>query len=213
MKRALIGLAVGGLIAAAGTIGFFFGRQPATPPPSAPTEATPTPAIGAAPVGAINPTATPAASQTIQDSAGLYSITLPQDWQVTLENARGVRISGLTAQSPDYEVQIDEAAEGPFTPVSYKTGASLQITVLNEPLAQNPQPAGVISEQKPIVLDGVQGTYFVFKEPSTAEGQLLEVRLEKAGRSYHLRWGYNPATLAGGQTLYENILRSFRFLM
>lgn len=206
MRRAILGITVGGLIAAAGTVGFFLSRQntqlPQPTPIASPTpQATPTPDAGAA------------ATQVIQDSAGLYSITLPADWQVSLEAARGVRVSGLTAQSPDYEVVIDNDAEGPFSPVSYKTGASLQITVTSEPLADNPAPAGQIVQQQPFVLDGVQGTFFVFKEPSTVEGELLELRLEKANRTYHLRWGYNPETLQSGRDLFESILESFRFLM
>lgn len=207
MKQVWLLLAGLALLAIGLAAGYWFARQQPVSAPVATASPSPAPPSPAATASAQpqNPT------QTIQDSAGLYSIELPEDWQVTLEGSKGVRLSNLLAQSPDYKVKIDTEAEGPFTPIYYQTGAGLQISVLKQPLSANPQPAGEITQQKPVTVDGVNGTYFVFKEPSTAEGQLLEVRLEKAGRSYTLRLGYNPDTFPGGQALFEQIVASFRF--
>lgn len=207
MKRIFLILAGLGLLALGLAGGYWYARRPTPPQPS--TTPAPTPAASPESVPATASAALP--TQTIQDQAGLYSLELPDDWQVTFEDAKGVRISSLMAQSPDYQVKIDTAAEGPFTPIYYQEGAILQVTVLNQPLADNPQPAGAISEQKTVTVDGVDGTYFVFKEPSTAQGQLLEVRLEKTKRSYILRFGYNPDTFPGGQARFDQIVASLRF--
>jgi hypothetical protein len=210
MKRAW--LVLGGLILLALGLagGYWFARRP-TPAPQPEVISTPTPAASPEALPA-TASAETAPAQTIQDRAGLYSLELPDDWQVSFEDAKGVRISSLMAQSPDYKVKIDTAAEGPFTPIYYQAGAGLQVTVLDQPLSQNPEPAGAVSEKKSVTVDGVEGTFFAFKEPSTAQGQLLEVRLEKSGRSYTLRFGYNPDTLPGGQALFERIVASLRFL-
>lgn len=198
-----------------GTAGFYYfqqSNQPTTTPVSTEVETTSQVEQEVDLKPLLDPEGSPAPTQTIQDSAGLYSLELPTDWQVTLEDARGVRLSGLMAQSPDFLAHIDDEIEGPTAMVYYTAGASLQVTVTGEPLSSNPYPAGLISEQAPITVGGIRGTLFTFKEPSTAEGSLMDFRMEKDARSYSFRWSFNEETLPQGKALFERILSSVRFL-
>ncbi len=163
------------------------------------------------------PTASPnlisatGSAQIVQDSAGLYSIEIPEDWQIAPDEVREQRISSLLAQSPDYKVEIDATSAGSITPIRHQFGASLQVIAFQPALATNPQPDGKISEQKPILLDGTSGTYFVFTESNIIGGQLLEVRCEKSGRTYVLRFSFNPATFSAGSSVFDQMLSSFRW--
>ena len=157
------------------------------------------------------PTESPStATQTVADPNDLYSVEIPTDWQVTFEEKKGVRLGGFIAQSPDYQLRLDETAEGPFTPVYYEKGASLQLTVTNEEETGKGKPAGVITQQNTVMVDGHhEATWYMYKEPSTAQGQLLEVRWSGHGKSFVIRLGYNPETFPQGPTFLQEVVNSF----
>jgi hypothetical protein len=126
------------------------------------------------------------------------------------EGPRGLRLSSISLESPDFSVFVDEAEEGPFTPIYYETGATLIIFVGN--MEQEPpyHYGGVISEGD-VTIDGEVAPYHVFLEPSTWAGQLLEAHLNHGGNHYAFTLGYNPETCPAGEDLFQAMLDSFQF--
>ncbi len=213
MKQMGLVLGTIGLLLVGLGVGFGLGHWGANPPPAAVvTTPTPTPTAVANTDFGFSATDSASPRQTIQDAGGLYSLQLPADWQVALDKADQLALSSLFAQSPDYRTKVTTPREGITNRFTYQAGIDLQVHVLNQPLSVDPQPAGAIAEQKDVVLDGARGTYFVFTNPATVSGQLLEVRLEKGGQTYQLRAGYNLENYPDGQAEFDRILSSFHFL-
>jgi len=145
------------------------------------------------------------------DQANLYSISLPDGWAVvTDEGPMGVQVSRMIVESPDFSVFIDEAEEGPFTPIYYETGANFAIHATN--IEQSPpyHLGGVISESE-VTIDGTAAPYHVFLEPSTWAGQLLDAHLNHGGNHYNFSLAYNPETCPAGEGLFRAMLDSFQF--
>lgn len=150
-------------------------------------------------------------TQRVQDTMGLFSVNLPADWAVLFESQQGVRLSGITAESPNFLMESDTEAQGPFTPIYYRHGAYLQITVEE---GENPglAPAGEIISQEDRVIDGKEAQFFIFREPSTQEGELRQLLVVHDGNTYSLRFGYNPVTFTEGSDVFEGIIGSFHLV-
>ncbi len=205
------------------------GDEPTATPSPAPTPSpvatptavpSPTPALTPSPAPSPSPTpepvlspceAVPALPTSVSDQANLYTISVPADWAVvTDEGAMGVKISRIILESSDFSRSVDEAAEGPFSPIYYETGATLVIHVMDTAPGPPYHFDGVISESS-INIDGVTAPYHVFKEPSTWAGQLLDAHADYGGNHYLFYMGYNPDTCPAGQALFEAMLDSFQF--
>lgn len=148
----------------------------------------------------------------ITDTANLYSVEILKDWKIDQEGAMGVQLSRMIAESPDWSAYADESAEGPFTPMYYKTGAAVHIHISNQ-VASEPYHGDWpnIMESKQIVIDGVTVVYHVFKEPSTQEGLLLDAHLNHNNNAYTFRFIYNPTTYPQGEGVFMDMLNSVRF--
>lgn len=153
---------------------------------------------------------TEAKYKTISDEENLFKITILADWSVTRsEGAKGGMLSYTSVESPDFEVFVDEAAEGPFTPFYYKQGVNLNIHVTQG--EEERTPPGTIISQQDSEVDGQPAKYFVYKEISTFEGQQIQVEINYQGNRYSLTFNYNPATYPTGEEVFERILASFKF--
>lgn len=155
------------------------------------------------------PTETP--TQLVNDSAELISLNIPRSWSVVKDGAQGVRVSGINAESPDFSLRSDDNAQGPFTPTYYESGAQLQISIQGGIQPETDRPVGEIIEEKKVKVDGQEADYFRFKEPSTMQGEILDVRLSKDDKSYFFRFVYNPETLPNGEHLFFTIIDSVAF--
>jgi hypothetical protein len=162
--------------------------------------------------------ATKNAVKQLTDKANLYSVEIQNDWKITAnEGEKGVQRSFITAESPDFKSRIDDTIGGPFDAIYFEKGAQLTIHVTKgkEELTHSGEgggkETGVISK-KNITLDGVNGTYYIFKEPSTYQGQLIDAYAIYKNNSYLLRLAYNPDTYPQGEKIFENIINSFRFI-
>lgn len=153
-----------------------------------------------------NPTSTQI--QQIVDEEGGISYEIPSDWNVMKEGAQGVRISGLQSETPDFVMRTDEQATGPFTPIYYDSGAHLQVSVQNDIRPQTDRPVGEIIEETQVIVDGIDADYFRYKEPSTLQGEILDVRFSTNEKSYFFRFGYNPETLSNGENIFFTIIDS-----
>lgn len=152
---------------------------------------------------------TPAPSPTLfTDASRFFSLTLPDGWKVTESNGpRGVSLSSMSAQSPDFSMHIDESVEGPFTPQYYDQGARFFLNVTRGP--RNTAPRNF---SQPITIDGVAGWFANLNEPSTTQGQDLQANVEKGGLTYAFDFSYNPDTYPEGERVFQEILSSFMFL-
>jgi len=191
----------------------------ATASPTAIPTATPAASPAATPSPAPSPEASPQSAcaavppltATVSDQAGLYSISIPADWATTVdEGALGVRVSRIIVESPDFSVTVDEMVEGPHDLIYYETGATFTVHVTT-PVQPPPYHFGGVTSESAVTVDGAAGTYHVFKEPSTAAGQLLDAHVSAGGNEYVIRMGYNPATCPAAEDLFAAILDSFRF--
>jgi hypothetical protein len=183
-----------------------------TATPTAAPSPSPTPAPTAIPTPALSPCeAVPPLPTTLSDQPNLYSISVPEGWAVvTDEGAMGVQVSRISVESPDFSLFIDEAAEGPFSPYYYETGAVFIVHVMTPEQAPPYHFDPVISESA-ITVDAAAAAYHVFKEPSTFAGQLLDAHANHGGNYYLFRMGYNPETCPAGEDLFAAILASLEF--
>lgn len=118
-----------------------------------------------------------------------YQIYIPDDWNINFKSTAGVRLSDLEASSPDAEVVVEEV-EGPHSNILYKNGVYMNFVVLEDDLAKSEPNSALIHNQYDFMLSGFEGTSYTFVEPSTAEGELREIRFYYDGKSYLLRFGY-----------------------
>jgi hypothetical protein len=127
--------------------------------------------------------------QLINEPNGYYQMYIPADWQVSFNPVAGVRLSDLQASSPDFEMEVDDSG-GPESQLSFNSGVSLNVAVLEDDSAlREPAMAQVIS-QTPIMISGIEGNDYVFSEPSTAAGEIREIRYFHNGLSYLVRFSY-----------------------
>jgi hypothetical protein len=125
----------------------------------------------------------------VNDPAQLYQVLLPEDWDYSFQSTIGTQLSSLEASSPDLEVIVDDEVEGPHGNVYYKQGISLHIQVIDDDSLQF-NPGWPDQRQYGVYFNGILGSVYVFREPSTAEGELQSVSVTHEGRSYLLRFGY-----------------------
>ena len=131
--------------------------------------------------------------QRILEPNSEYTMLVPEDWDYSFGTPMGIRLSDLQASSADYLVEIEET-DGPHSNIYYKSGISLSFVILDDDSAQSEPPAAQISNQYEFMLGGIVMTEYRFVEPSTAEGELREIRFVHNGHSYLLRFSYAPGT-------------------
>ena len=178
-----------------------------TPAPTAEPTATPTPS----PTPVLSPCeAVPALPTTVTDQPNLYSITVPDGWVITSdEGARGLRVSSIFVESPDFYTVVVEEPEGPFNPVYYETGAALSIHVGTP--SSSPYHFQELISESDVTIDVVTAPYHVYVDPSTWAGQLIDAHANHGGNDYTFDFAYNPDTCPAGDDLFRAMLDSFQF--
>jgi hypothetical protein len=124
----------------------------------------------------------------LSDPNQLYQILVPDDWEYLFPPTVGLQISSLEVTSPDLEVIVEEV-EGPHSNVYYKRGIFLHLQVVDDDTVE--QMANWPNQrQYSVYFNGIEGTVYVYQEPSTAEGEIMSVTTTYQGRTYLLRFGY-----------------------
>lgn len=116
----------------------------------------------------------------------LYQILIPDDWKFTFQPTIGMQLSSLEITSPDLEVIEEEG--GPHSNIYYKKGIFLHVQVIEDDTAV--QINWPNQRQYGVYFNGIEGTVYVYVEPSTAEGEIRTVIAYYEGKSYLLRFGY-----------------------
>ena len=127
--------------------------------------------------------------QKVVDPNFLYQLYIPDDWTYNFGTPAGIRLSDLEASSPDAEVLVEET-DGPHSNIYYKNGIFMNIIVLEDDSALSEPTSAVIQSSYPIQYYGIEGMDYLFTEPSTAEGELRELRFYYEGKSFLLRFAY-----------------------
>ncbi len=127
--------------------------------------------------------------QKVVEPNGLYELYIPDDWSYSFGQAAGVRISDFQAQSADAELVIEDT-DGPHSNFHYRSGIFINLVILEgEEVMMEPVMAEVIRTSE-IMLAGIPMSDYVFREPSTVEGEIRELRFSHNGDSYQLRFSY-----------------------
>lgn len=125
----------------------------------------------------------------VSDPNRLYQLLIPDDWEYTFQPTLGTQLSSLEVSSPDLEVFIDDEVEGPHSNIYYKQGIALHIQVIDDDSIQF-NPGWPDQQEYVVYFNGIEGTVYVFREPSTVEGEIRSVSVTYEGKSYLLRFGY-----------------------
>lgn len=126
--------------------------------------------------------------QLITEPNLLYQLFIPEGWSYEFNPTAGIQLSEMEASSPDAVVEVDDA-EGPHTNINYKDGVFMSLVVLEDDSAIHEPNMAVIEREYNYYLSGFEVTEYVFAEPSTAKGEIREVRVYHNGNSYLLRFG------------------------
>lgn len=152
--------------------------------------------------------------RAITDASRLFTLELPADWITTWnEGRKGVRVSSLGAQSPDFRLTLDETAEEPFTPRRYEWGAEFSVHVVrgrDKVVEEGARTVGLL-EHSPVTIGGVSGVLRAGAGISTRQGRNLDAIIHKDGLNYIFTFGYNPATYPQGEQVFRDILSSVQF--
>ncbi len=127
--------------------------------------------------------------QLISEANGYYQMYIPDDWEYTFNPTAGVRLSDLQATSPDAEVVIEES-DGPNDNIYYNDGIFLNVVVLEDDSATTEPVMALTRRSHPFMISGIEGMDYIFLEPSTATGEIREVRYYHNGLSYLVRFSY-----------------------
>jgi hypothetical protein len=129
----------------------------------------------------------------IVEPTDLYQLLIPEDWNYTFNPVAGIRLSELEVNSPDVNVVVEES-EGPHANIYYKNGVSMGFTVVEDETPLGEPFPDLITQRRTVYFNGIEGTDYIFKEPSTAEGELRQVHISHNGKNYVLRFGYADDT-------------------
>jgi hypothetical protein len=125
----------------------------------------------------------------LSDPNQLYQMLIPDDWEYSFQPTMGQQISSLEVASPDLELFIDDEVEGPHSNIYYKQGIDLHVQVIDDDSIQF-NPGWPDQRQYRVYFNGIEGTVYVYREPSTVEGELRSVTTTYEGKTYLLRFGY-----------------------
>jgi hypothetical protein len=141
----------------------------------------------------------------VSDPNQLYQILIPDDWEYNFHPPVNIQLSGLEARSADLEVESKDEG-GPHAKVYYKSGVLMQLHVMDDDSANYPPFPNRIREQYDVMYNGIQGTEYIFTQPSTVEGEERQLQMYYEGRSYMLGFAYANDTY---RDVIDRIISSF----
>ncbi len=127
-------------------------------------------------------------TKKITDRAGLFSVEIPLDWNVTILGPQINRVSGILAGIP-------------------KKGVEFGVIVSGEKRKINSKEVPV-----DIIIDGLDAKYYAVDAPGISKKKILAVEFLDENKYYFLSLTYNPKKYPGGKKIFENILSSFNIL-
>lgn len=153
-----------------------------------------------------SPTPTPplSDSQVAVDPRGFVALPVSSTWQVTQLQAEGLRLSGLSTQSPDYQGPTTLQAT-PVSDLAVTQGALLEIIVTRQlPGAQSPLPEP--TRQDTLHLGDNTYSINVYEENLTTTGRLFILQLPSADKLITFYFAYDPGSVARGERVFQEFL-------
>ena len=141
----------------------------------------------------------------VSDPNQLYQILIPDDWEYNFHPPANIQLSGLEARSADFEAE-SKYEGGPHENVYYKSGVLMQLQVMDDDSANNPPFPNLIRGQYDVMYNGIQGTEYIFTQPSTVEGEERQLQMYFEGKSYMLGFAYANDTY---RDVIDRIITSF----
>jgi hypothetical protein len=148
----------------------------------------------------------------INDKAGLYSVQIPNNWEILInESARGSIISNFIAQSSYFKSRKNEKN------LEYiDAGARLSIQIFKGEnkigFSEKGGHVDFISSRKDINVNGKENTGHIFKEPKYPNAQIMDGHVIYGGNTYLFRLTYNPENFSDAEFTFREIVESLKFL-
>ena len=141
----------------------------------------------------------------VSDPNQLYQILIPDDWEYNFHSPANIQLSGFDARSVDFEAE-SKYEGGPHENVYYKSGGLMQLHVMDDDSANNPPFPNLIRGQYDVMYNGIQGTEYIFTQPSTVEGEERQLQMYFEGKSYMLGFAYANDTY---RDVIDHIITNF----
>lgn len=150
------------------------------------------------------------AAKTISEKTGLYSVDVPESWEVITEQQTvGKQLSKVTATSKAFSQRIVGGE------IFYDNGAQLTVRVLNGEQADAKNPDGghgkMLLNKESVVASGEDVVYHKILDPRVKVGDILDAHILHGGNTYEIRYVFNKEKLNGGEFLFQTIMNSFKF--
>lgn len=150
-------------------------------------------------------------TERITDKADFFSIDIPRDWAITYFATEGARVSGIRAESPDFNAHTDHQAVKTSRPTHYTAGAEIEVSVFDFAQPYPIDPA-IIRAERSLTVAGVPATIATIQPPTLLEGTLINARFVHQNKSYLIRVAYNPAAMSAMETFIERTIQSLSFV-
>jgi hypothetical protein len=141
----------------------------------------------------------------VSDPNQLYQILIPDDWEYNFHPPVNIQLSGLEVRSADIEAE-SKYEGGPHENVYYKSGVFMQLHVMEDDSANNPPFPNRIRGKYDVMYNGIEGTEYIFTQPSTVEGEERQLQMYYEGKSYMLGFAYANDTY---RDVIDRIITSF----
>lgn len=144
-------------------------------------------------------------AKTIKDKSNSFSIEIPETWNVTTEQAQiGKQVSKIVASSKSF------SARNIGSDIFYDNGAQLSIQVLSGEFPQTDHGKMLI-EKKSATANGINFDYHVITDPKVKNGKILDAHILHGGKTFEIKFVYNPEKFNEGEFLFGEIMNSFKF--
>lgn len=149
-------------------------------------------------------------TKTIGDKANLYSLAVPQSWNVSVQQgAVGNQMSKMVVKSSAF------SERSIASDIFYDDGAQLTVRAIkgeqaSAKLADGGYGKAMISK-KSVAVDNESATAYVITDPAVKSGEIMEAPVIHAGNTYVFRFVYNKQKYSDGEFTFSEMLASFKF--
>lgn len=144
-------------------------------------------------------------TKTIKDKGNFYSIEIPENWNVTLEQAQiGKQVSRVVVSNKSFS-QRNIGSE-----IFYDNGAQLSIQALSGELPEA-NHGKMLIEKKSATISGSSFNYHIIKDQKVKNGKILDAHVINGGKTFEIKFVYNPEKFTEGEFMFGEIMNSLKF--
>lgn len=142
------------------------------------------------------------------DEANTYSIKIPVTWTIAkTEVLKGSQISKTVFTNPSFSLK----KEG--NNFFYEDGAELSIEVTKGDRGGSDHGSNLVATRS-VAPESGEGNfeYHVIKDPLVKSGEIMDAHIARDGKTYYIRYAFNPFKFYGGEYTFEEFLFSLKFI-